>query len=387
MEQLRELLENTIDASLVQMILSGKQKGADVTPESKRGDAGKYKIRPIQLKKESGFQISAFCGKQVFHENVNRQQLIEQCLVIMETMQQMQIERLEDTVTVLISKKGKITVKRKAVTPRKAPQLSHNREKKYILEEGRPVPFLVDLGVMTPQGKVVHAKYDKYRQINRFLEFVEDTLPVLAGKKEIHIIDFGCGKSYLTFALYYFLKELRGFEPVISGLDLKQEVIEHCNQLSQKYGYEGLQFFVGDIADYNRESEVDMVVTLHACDTATDYALAKAVSWNAKVILSVPCCQHEVNSQIQNELLSPILSYGILKERLSAIFTDGIRASLLEQSGYETQILEFIDMEHTPKNLLIRGVKKKNKTADYTKIDAVLKEFSLQPTLNTLLRQ
>ena len=209
---------------------------------------------------------------------------------------------------------------------------------------------------MTNEGKIVRQKYDKYSQINRFLEFVEDILPQLSKEREQTIIDFGCGKSYLTFAMYYYLKELKGYDIRIIGLDLKEDVIAHCNELKDKYGYGKLSFLVGDIASYTDVDAVDMVVTLHACDTATDYALAKAVQWGAKVILSVPCCQHEANRMMENELLQPVLQYGILKERMAAIMTDAVRANLLTAKGYDTQILEFIDMEHTPKNLLIRAV-------------------------------
>ena len=285
----------------------------------------------------------------------------------------------------LISKKGKVTIRRKQKKIRaKAADLSHNRKKRYILEEGVKVPFLQDLGVMTQDGKIVHTRFDKFRQINRFLEFIEDILPQLDRGRELTILDFGCGKSYLTFAMYYYLHELKKYDIRIIGLDLKSEVIRHCNELAEKYRYEKLQFLEGDIADYEGVSSVDMVVTLHACDTATDYALAKAVEWGAKVILSVPCCQHEVNRQIKNDTLEPILKYGILKERMSALLTDGIRANLLESMGYETQILEFIDMEHTPKNLLIRAVKTGNKR----KMDdaaELMNALHIRPTLEKLL--
>ena len=205
---------------------------------------------------------------------------------------------------------------------------------------------------------MVHARYDKFRQINRFLEFIEDILPTLSKERTVQIIDFGCGKSYLTFAMYYYLHELKGYEVEITGLDLKEDVIDHCNALSEKYGYAKLHFRKGDIAAYEGQGPVDMVVTLHACDTATDYALSKAVGWQAGVILSVPCCQHEVNRQIQCDKLAPVLKYGIVKERISALVTDALRAQLLEAEGYAVDILEFIDMEHTPKNLLIRAVKR-----------------------------
>lgn len=263
----------------------------------------------------------------------------------------MQIDTKSERASVLISKKGKVTINRKKVTrPDQGKQdLSHNREKQYILKEGMDIPFLRDLGVMTQEGKIVRSRFDKFRQINRYLEFIEDVLPKLPKDREITILDFGCGKSYLTFAMYYFLHEMRGYEVRMVGLDLKEDVIEHCNALAEKYGYDHLHFLTGDIAQYEGMTKVDMVVTLHACDTATDYALAKAVSWGADVILSVPCCQHELNRQIENDILSPVLSYGLLKERMAALVTDGLRAEYLKKEGYDTQILEFIDMEHTPK--------------------------------------
>ena len=265
--------------------------------------------------------------------------------------------------------------------------LSHNRKKRYILEEGIPVPFLVELGVQTKDGAIVHAKYDKFRQINRFLEFIEDVLPKLDKEKETRIIDFGCGKSYLTFAMYYYLKILKGYPVRITGLDLKTDVIEHCSRLAKKFGYDSLEFLHGDIASYEGTDEVDMVVTLHACDTATDYALEKAVRWNAKVILSVPCCQHEVNKQMKSELFAPVFHYGIIKERMAALYTDALRAEVLEAMGYRVQILEFIDMEHTPKNLLIRAVKQGKRKENREAIEAILKEIHTEPTLYRLLME
>ena len=263
--------------------------------------------------------------------------------------------------------------------------LSHNRSKKYILQEGMKVPFLQDLGVMTSEGKIVRTKFDKFRQINRFLEFVEDILPQLDKNKEITILDFGCGKSYLTFAMYYYLHELKSYDVRIVGLDLKTDVIRHCNELSEKYGYEKLKFLEGNIADYTGVDEVDMVVTLHACDTATDFALDKAVGWNAKVILSVPCCQHELNGQMHSELLAPLFKYGLIKERMAALITDAMRAEYLESQGYEAQILEFIDMEHTPKNILIRAVKTGKMKNNQESIRACEEFFHIKPTLGKLL--
>ena len=246
------------------------------------------------------------------------------------------------------------------------------------------VPFMVDLGVMTREGKVVASRYDKFRQINRFLEFIRDIIPKLPKDREITILDFGCGKSYLTFAMYYYLRELEHLDVRIIGLDLKEDVIRHCSELAQSYGYEKLKFCQGDIAGFEGVSSVDMVVTLHACDTATDFALAKAVEWGAQVILSVPCCQHEVNRQIRNDILQPVLHYGILKERIAALITDGLRAELLESKGYETQLLEFIDMEHTPKNILIRAVRT-GKFKERESFAGTMKALHVTPTLDRLL--
>lgn len=273
------------------------------------------------------------------------------------------------------------------ISPEDLARLSrHNRAKHYVLPEGTPVPFLVDLGVMTKDGAVVKAKYDKFRQINRFLEFVEDILPRLDRSKETRIIDFGCGKSYLTFAMYYYLKEVKGYPVRITGLDLKKDVIALCSRLAKKFGFENLTFLHGDIADYEGADQVDMVVTLHACDTATDYALAKAVRWGAKVILSVPCCQHELNGQIESSLLAPALKYGLIKERMSALLTDAVRAGLLEEAGYRTQILEFIDMEHTPKNILIRAVRQ-GKPQKQQGLSELIEELHAEPTLLRLLKE
>lgn len=379
MEKLQEFLEELVNEQMIQAVLSGSRNSQG---------AAKIKIRPVKLKGKICYQASATEGTRVFHKNYERMELLNYMQKEMEqNFSQLQIQGQKEDGTVLVSKKGKMTIRRKRhpETKEKAVQiLAHNRVKKYILKEGIAVPFLVDLGVMNAQGKVISAKYDKFRQINRFLEFVEDILPKLPKEREVTILDFGCGKSYLTFAMYYYLKELQGYDVKIIGLDLKADVIANCSRLAEKYGYDKLHFLQGDIAEYEGVRAVDMVVTLHACDTATDFALAKAVEWGARVILSVPCCQHEVNKQIKNELLEPVLRYGILKERLSALLTDGIRANLLEAKGYDTQILEFIDMEHTPKNLLIRAVKteKEKNTKD---LEELLCQLQVKPMLKKLL--
>lgn len=347
---IEELLEQCIQKNLIDLTISGLKKKNEELPV-------KIKVRPVAMKDKIEYQVSEFIGRKVFHKNYKKDELKKKITDWMqEDYKQAQFTMTNATAQILSGKHSQTVKYKKCKEVRVQRDLSHNRTKRYILPEGTPVGFLIDLGVMTKEGKIVRQKYDKYRQINRFLEFVEDILPQLSKEREQTIIDFGCGKSYLTFAMYYYLKELKGYDIRIIGLDLKEDVIAHCNELKDKYGYGKLSFLVGDIASYTDVDAVDMVVTLHACDTATDYALAKAVQWGAKVILSVPCCQHEANRMMENELLQPVLQYGILKERMAAIMTDAVRANLLTAKGYDTQILEFIDMEHTPKNLLIRAV-------------------------------
>ena len=386
MSDLQSLFTDCLNETLIRVILSN--------PSSKDGVI-KICARPVLKNKSLLFQIEEYTKTQVFHKNLTAGdassyltgKLSSDTSSQTASFKNALVETQSFTANVLVSKKGTITIKKKMNASAKQPKisLSHNRKKKYILEEGIPVPFLIDLGVMTQNGNIVNAHYDKFRQINRFLEYIEDILPSLPTGRELRILDFGCGKSYLTFAIYYYLKVLKGYPVRITGLDLKEDVIRHCNELAVKYGYDKLEFLCGDIAYYDGCSQVDMVVTLHACDTATDYALAKAVGWGAKVILSVPCCQHELNKQMKNDLLSPVLHYGILKERMAALMTDGLRAQILEANGYRTQILEFIDMAHTPKNLLIRAVYNGHCADNKAQIDELLAAFDVNPTLYRLL--
>lgn len=386
MSDLQSLFTDCLNETLIRVILSN--------PSSKDGVI-KICARPMLKNKSLLFQIEEYTKTQVFHKNLTAgdagsyltSKLSSDTSSQTASFKNALVETQSFTANVLVSKKGTITIKKKMNASAKQPKisLSHNRKKKYILEEGIPVPFLIDLGVMTQNGNIVNAHYDKFRQINRFLEYIEDILPSLPTGRELRILDFGCGKSYLTFAIYYYLKVLKGYPVRITGLDLKEDVIRHCNELAVKYGYDKLEFLCGDIAYYDGCSQVDMVVTLHACDTATDYALAKAVGWGAKVILSVPCCQHELNKQMKNDLLSPVLHYGILKERMAALMTDGLRAQILEANGYRTQILEFIDMAHTPKNLLIRAVYNGHCADNKAQINELLAAFDINPTLYRLL--
>lgn len=386
-KEIKQALDLFLNESLERILMSNPTDS---------GKISRSRIRPLLMKGRLVFQAEEQAGKQAFHRNLDKDEAADYVTGLLEgSFRQAEITSGLGKALILVSKKGKVTVKVKrypesvriqpAGEPGSPGPLSHNRKKHYILEEGIPVPFLVDLGVMTKEGRVVNSRYDKYRQINRFLEFIEDILPNLDQDRESTIIDFGCGKSYLTFAMYYYLKELKGYPVRIVGLDLKEDVIEHCSRLGRQYGYEGLSFCHGDIASFEGVEKVDMVVTLHACDLATDYALEKAVNWGARVILSVPCCQHELNGQMENSLLRPVLQYGLIKERMAALYTDAIRAQVLEYRGYRTQILEFIDMEHTPKNILIRAVRQGKKRDNGLQIRELADFLHVKPAVVELL--
>lgn len=382
MEDLKEVLEQYLNEELQQIIISN--------PKDK-GGVMKIHLRPVLLQHKLMFQVAQYTQKQVFHENMEKAEALQKVMKYMEDFKQLELSHSQAKVTVLVSKKGKVTLKKKLQnnTCAEKRDLSHNRKKQYLLEPGVAVPFLQDLGVQTAEGKIVQSKYDKFKQINRFLEFIADVEHLLPKDREAVIIDFGCGKSYLTFAMYYYLHVLKKHDVRMIGLDLKEDVIYHCNELRDRYGYEKLDFFVGDIADYEGVNQVDMVVTLHACDTATDFALAKAVTWGADIILSVPCCQHEFHHQMHCETLQPFFQYGLIQERTAALFTDAFRAEILRDQGYQVQVLEFIDMEHTPKNILIRGIRSKNFSKSNQKANEKILEImdflKVEPTLYQLL--
>ena len=375
------MLDYFINERLNQLVLSNP---------AEKDHLQKVKVRPMLIKGALVFQAEEFTKTQAFHKNLGAQELKSYLSDMLSgTFKQAEVLSELGSATVLVSKKGTMTVKTRKNPPAKMQagetKLQHNRQKRYVIPEGHPVPFLVDLGVQTQDGRIVKSRYDKFRQINRFLEFIEDILPKLDKTRENVIIDFGCGKSYLTFAMYYYLHEMKGYPIRIIGLDLKKDVISHCGKLAEHYGYDNLKFYHGDIASYEGVDHVDMVVTLHACDTATDYALEKAVRWGAKVILSVPCCQHELNKQMKNDLMEPVLHYGLIKERMAALYTDALRAELLEQQGYRTQILEFIDMEHTPKNILLRAVYEGKPKHNEKEIQQILEFLQIEPTLYQIL--
>ncbi len=338
-----------------------------------------------------GWQAEKYTEKQVFHENMATDEL----KAFLETAMRQEYRQLnawdgEREHAVRVSKNGKASYMKKKTAQAPREKEGHNRKKHYILEEGRPVPPLVDMGIFTPEGKIVRTMYDKFRQINRFVELIDDEIGNLPRDRTLTVIDFGCGKSYLTFVLYYYLTQIRRLDVRIIGLDLKADVIEHCNRAAEKYGYDRLHFELGDINGYECPYPVDMVVSLHACDTATDYALYNAVRWGARLIFSVPCCQHELNSQMQGGGLSILTRYGIIKERTAALMTDAVRGNLLTASGYRTQLLEFVDLSHTPKNILIRAVKtnipEKTRREALREVDALKEQFGFRPTLDGLLR-
>ena len=382
MSELCQYLEIAIEKGLEKLIISN--------PFSKSEE---YKKIIIENKGKT-YQVAKYTEKQVFHENISPEELLNRCIELAENKYK-QINGMSATEEhiILVSKKGKCNykVKKTATDAVKlsAKQQGHNRQKNYILKEGMNIEPLVDMGVFTKDGKVVNAMYDKYKQINRFIEIIDDEVSGL-NVEELNVIDFGCGKSYLTFVVYYYLTEVMKLKVNMIGLDLKEDVIKKCNEAAKKYNYTNLKFEVGDVNGFKTPFDVDMVITLHACDTATDYAFYNAIQWNAKMIFSVPCCQHELNKQMKPENLTIMSRYGIIKERFSALETDAIRANLLEYSGYKTQLLEFIDFEHTPKNILIRAVRrpimpKQVKANMLNEVQTMMQEFSFEPTLYKLL--
>ena len=352
----------------------------------------KIKIVPTIVKKNMFFQAEKQKGEKVFHENVEKPYLIYYIDdEVMGHFKKLSINTTDYTYEMIIVDEDKIICKKNRKSVSKEVTVNvHNRKKNYLLEEGTVIPPLVDMGVFTEEGKTINSKYDKYRQINRFLEIINDVVKNME-QKSIRILDFGCGKSYLTFVLYYYFKEIRNMDVYITGIDLKEDVIKNCNDTAKKYGYENLKFEVVDIEKYSSDEPIDIVVSLHACDTATDFVLFNAIRLGAKAVFSVPCCQHEINAQIDKGELSILTKHGIVKERFSAMLTDTIRANLLEVCGYKTQILEYVDIEGSLKNLLIRAVKGKvsedKKKKAINEVEEVVKMFNIKPSLYGMLKE
>lgn len=377
--EIKDILQQVVEEGLLRGICSEARS---------KEDYHKVTVRRIQ-EQRCFYQIESFTKEQAFHKNVEETDLYDELENLLLRYKQIQITTVQHLYVVRISKKMKIKVTKKMNQENGIVTMGHNQKKQYLLEDGVAVDFLIHLGMMEENGKVKHKWYDKFRQINRYLELIDDSLSYI-DRDEPTIIDFGCGKSYLTFALYHYLVQKKKMKVKIIGLDLKESVIRSLNQLTQELGYEGLEFRVGDIAMFEYDRKIDMVISLHACNLATDYAIEKAIQWGSKVIMAVPCCHKEINQQMEIEPMKAILGYGIIKERMAALMTDGLRAELIKACGYEVQVLEFVDMEHTPKNIMIRayakeeelGFKKSRLSDNYHEI---MKSYQLKPTLEKLL--
>ena len=382
MEDIIKTINEVCEDELIKVVISNK-KNKEI----------KYNKIVFQLKEKNNkeyYQVEKFTDKQVFHENIDIEDLNDKVLEYMkEDFKQLNAWSINTTYDVKISKKGKVFLGKKKSNNEKVVNKEHNKEKNYILKEGMIIEPLIDLGVFTKEGKVVNSKYDKYKQINRFIEIIDDEIKK-NNYEELTILDFGCGKSYLTFVLYYYFVEIKKINVKMIGLDLKEDVIKKCNEIAKKYKFDNLHFELGDINGFKYNNKVDMVITLHACDTATDYALYNAIKWNAKMIFSVPCCQHELNHQMKAKNLGILNKYGIIQERVSALMTDAVRGNLLECVGYKTQLLEFIDISHSPKNILIRASKsnlsKDKKEKSLNQVNSLMEEFNFNPTLYNLLK-
>lgn len=382
MEDLKKAIKEIIEDNVIKLVISNKT--------NKNFEYNKIVIYLKENNKRTYYQIEKYTDKQVFHENIDIDILEERIIEYVEpNYKQISAWSNSASFEVKISKKGKVLLSKKKSDNQKTLNKSHNKEKNYILKEGMIIEPLIDLGVFTKEGKVVNSKYDKYKQINRFVEIIDDEIKK-NDYKELTVLDFGCGKSYLTFVLYYYLVEIKNIKVKMIGLDLKADVIKKCNDIAQSYNYENLHFELGDINGFKYNNKVDMVITLHACDTATDYALYNAIKWNAKLIFSVPCCQHEFNAQMKTDSLSILTKYGIVQERIAALMTDSVRANLLESIGYKTQLLEFIDIAHSPKNILIRASKsnisKDKKEKALLEVENLIGQFNFNPTLYNLLK-
>lgn len=377
MSELKEKLDEIMEKPLEKIILS---------------NASKAEYKKIVLTKEKDtYAAEKFTDKQAFHERIPVGQIGCFCRECMETgFKQLNAFSGEEEYSIKVSKKGKVLSHASKNKNKVKMKSTDAHRKNYYLAEGEVIPPLVDMGVFTKEGKVVAAMYDKYRQINKFIQFIDEAVDK-SGLTSLNIIDFGCGKSYLTFIVYYYLTFKKGLDVTMTGMDLKADVIENCRKTAEKYGYEKLHFLVGNIADYKADRQVDMVITLHACDTATDFALFHAIQWKTSMIISVPCCQHELNGQMDSEEFRILTRYGLVKERIAALMTDAIRANLLTCCGYKTQLLEFIDFTHTPKNIMIRAVRSnissEHKAQMLEEVETLMKTYHLDPTLYRKLQE
>lgn len=374
MSQLRQELENVLP-ELVKAVFS---QPADKTADSK------ITVRPVSLKGRTVYQAERIHDNKAYHENLDEPGLMKLLERELDgSYRQVLFATQTENIQYILKNNGSYRRSGKASVQRPGGTQSHDRAREYILREGENIPALVDLGVFTQELRVARSRYDKYKQINRFVELIDDEFRRM-DSDEITILDFGCGKSYLTFILYYYFAVKRGIKATIIGYDLKADVVERCNAIAKKYGYDRLRFYVADVTrDVLYDEHVDMLVTLHACDVATDYALDYAVKHGVKHIFSVPCCQHEINSQIKKGgELDIFLRHGIIKERMSALLTDSIRAAVLEDMGYSVDLIEFIDFDHSPKNIMIRAVRDRGRgSANIDRARALADRYGFRQTL------
>ena len=377
---IQEKLNKYFSQDIALAVISGLKKGADC-------EFSKVTVRPFTSGEEIKYQFEYTVKAQVKHKNVDACKLVDEVAFLLENYftQCMVYGRENDFHINCFNNK----IKAKTMPPSKKVSVkAHNKKKEYILNEGEDIDFLIYLGVMTKDGKVVKAKYNKFRQINKYLELLKTSLDILPTDRPLKIVDFGCGKAYLTFALYYYVVKILGRQADITGLDLKEDVIDYCNKVAKDLGYTSLEFQKGDIKDYDRTQDVDMVIMLHACDNATDEGIVQSLRFNAKIIIAVPCCQHEFFKQIGNENLQPMLQFGILKERFSALATDSLRAQMLKALGFDVSVMEFIDTEHTPKNIAIRAIRTSGfNRKEYANYEAFRDYFNLKPYIERRLKE
>ncbi|MGL5125320.1 MAG: class I SAM-dependent methyltransferase [Fusobacteriaceae bacterium] len=375
-------------------------KGTFSVPLEKTEELEKFSVKPVILKNEKVYQIEQFINKKAHHKNLDADTAYEFIIENMEKFKNLNIF-LKDEEYSIINNNGKFHIKTKKIQ-KEIKIAEHNRKKEYIISDEKPIEFLIDLGIMDKMGKIIPGSYSKFKQINRYLEFIRDVIDELEDKKlledTLKVVDFGSGKSYLTFVLYYYLKVLRGINVEVIGLDLKKDVMKHCGELAKKYGFDNMEFLYGDIKDFEKLKKVDIVFSLHACNNATDYAILKGLELEAKVIMAVPCCHKEFNQKITKskktmlkQELVPIVEHGILLEKFSALITEGFRANILQLSGYDTTVMEFIDTEHTPKNILIKAIKSVKLSEDLKKkkenTENLIEFLGVQPILYDLAKK
>lgn len=347
---MKEKIQNYLEQDIIYIILSGVKK-------TSTADYTRVTVNPFLSSKEVKYQLEYTVDKKVIHKNVSEDELCNELEELLtSTFNQCIIYGVENDIH--INCFGEKLKAKYSLPSRKQVLSGHNKKKQYILNEGETIDFLIHLGIMTKDKKVIKAKYNKFRQINKYLELLTTSIEALPKDKPLKIVDFGCGKAYLTFALYYYIVKILNRKAVITGLDLKEDVIDFCNKTAKELKYESLKFKKGNIKDYSENQDVDMVIMLHACDNATDEGIVQSIKFNAKIIIAVPCCQHEFFNQIKNKHLNPMLQFGIVKERFSSLVTDSLRAQILKAVGFEVSIMEFIETEHTPKNIAIKAVRK-----------------------------